>query len=167
MQKGYFEDDRLVRKISRSLSKKNSSKRDDGKIEKKQTVADKVRQSVEEYAKALPSITGSETAIGVQKIEDVKNQMTQNKSSFNRQKTSKNQADTEVITFPDNSTYEGKCKESVPHGDGKIVYKDGTRYEGGWHNGKAEGFGKLLFPDTSEYVGNWVNGKYHGQGMFK
>ena len=63
--------------------------------------------------------------------------------------------------------YEGECKNSTPHGKGKLKYEDGNFYDGNFVNGDFSGNGKFKWSDGDIYEGNYISGKKSGFGIYK
>lgn len=86
------------------------------------TVADKVAQASNSMAKQRPdSSKKSETRIELKKMEEAKVKIDQRRQKLKDEKEKEKESKgNEIITFPDNSTYEGPCKDSVPDGEGKM-----------------------------------------------
>jgi len=61
------------------------------------------------------------------------------------------------------ASYQGQCRNGVPHGYGKMRYLDGQFYQGEFRNGVRHGQGTHSFPDGFELSGYWVNGKLPSQ----
>eukprot|EP00984_Skeletonema_dohrnii_P022531 scaffold11656_cov85-Skeletonema_dohrnii-CCMP3373.AAC.2 len=81
-----------------------------------------------------------------------------------------------TITYDNGDVYEGKFRNSEPHGIG-MTYKDGRVCKGIWWNGKIEyegdlvngkphGRGKWTYSNGAVYEGEWKNGKKHGKGKW-
>lgn len=60
-----------------------------------------------------------------------------------------------ILTFEDNSKYEGGFKGENPHGHGIMNYPDGTTYSGSWVEGKRDGMGTLFSKQHIMYMGLW------------
>ena len=73
------------------------------------------------------------------------------------------------IVWPDGTRYLGARKGTVPDGIGKLWLFDGRIYEGRFKNGLPNGDGKMTWPkwllqSRKEYEGTWKDGKCHGKG---
>ena len=69
--------------------------------------------------------------------------------------------------FEPNRLYEGRLKNGIPDGKGKMTSFDGkTVYEGNFKNGQYHGDGKLTYNGGYRIVrvGNWKESKLHGMG---
>ena len=63
------------------------------------------------------------------------------------------------------SSYEGRLKNGIPDGKGKMTSFDGkTVYEGNFKNGRKHGKGKVTYPDGTGYEGEFKDGEKHGKG---
>eukprot|EP00210_Caulerpa_lentillifera_P001035 g998.t1 len=83
----------------------------------------------------------------------------------------------ESYVYDDGTTYEGLCREEVPHGKGALVVgngsgggfqtaKKGDCYEGEFQGGFAHGLGQYIsFEDEEVYRGEFYAGKRQGCGM--
>lgn len=71
------------------------------------------------------------------------------------------------IFFQNGNIYEGKMKNSLPHGKGKIIFHNGERYEGDFEMGEMTGFGTFFFSDKTKYEGDIKNGIFNGKGQMK
>jgi outer membrane murein-binding lipoprotein Lpp len=71
------------------------------------------------------------------------------------------------------NTYEGYCKNGIPHGEGREYDKSSynssqmeLRYEGMWKDGKRDGPGKQFHDGDVYFEGIWKDGqKWDGKGM--
>ena len=71
-----------------------------------------------------------------------------------------------IISFKDNSIYEGDIVKGKKEGKGVLKFNDGTVYEGDFIDDKYEGFGKLKFKNGCIYEGNFHNNSIHGKGKY-
>ena len=69
-----------------------------------------------------------------------------------------------TIKYDNGDAYEGKFKDSEPHGQGKMTYiDDGRVCEGNWQDGKLQK-GSCKWENGSVYEGELVDGLPHGKG---
>ena len=59
--------------------------------------------------------------------------------------------------------YEGKFKDGVFHGDGKIKFNNGETFEGSFLEGDKH-LGRLTYPDGSYYDGMFKDNVPNGTG---
>jgi hypothetical protein len=62
-----------------------------------------------------------------------------------------------IMRFADGRMYEDMV-------DGKMTYEDGSTYEGKWKNGLRHGNGRCIFVDNSVYEGQFMDGELCGHG---
>ncbi len=62
--------------------------------------------------------------------------------------------------------YAGELKNSMPHGQGRMVFSDNTRYDGEWKEGKPHGRGTVFHAGGGVYKGELYNGRRHGYGIY-
>ena len=63
--------------------------------------------------------------------------------------------------------FEGRFKNDLREGYGKLIYRNGDTYTGYFAEGKRNGHGILNWVDGQKYEGNWVRGKMYGQGRME
>lgn len=70
--------------------------------------------------------------------------------------------------YDNESVYTGyvRNKDDLREGPGIITWPDNTRYEGEWRNDKAEGKGRLYHADGDVYTGDWKQDKTDGMGVY-
>jgi hypothetical protein len=77
-----------------------------------------------------------------------------------------------ILTYDDETTYEGQIKKGKYNGKGKRIYpsKEGddfvSYYDGDWIDGVQHGQGTYLHPSGWKYEGSWINGVMSGFGKF-
>lgn len=77
-----------------------------------------------------------------------------------------------ILTYDDETTYEGQIKKGKYNGKGKRIYpsEEGddfvSYYDGDWIDGVQHGQGTYLHPSGWKYEGSWVNGVMSGFGKF-
>ena len=60
----------------------------------------------------------------------------------------------------------GKCVGGCKSGQGVMYYANGDTYTGEWANSLPEGQGTMVYNTTGNtYVGGWKNGRRHGKGV--
>lgn len=57
------------------------------------------------------------------------------------------------------ASYQGECKNGLPHGYGVMSFPDGQRYKGSFKEGLRNGQGTHFFPDGERIEGVWVEGQ--------
>ena len=62
--------------------------------------------------------------------------------------------------------YIGEVKNSIPNGEGFLIYPKSFSYIGNFKDGVFHGRGKMESENGDKYVGEWVAGLMHGQGTF-
>jgi len=64
--------------------------------------------------------------------------------------------------------YEGRYRDGMRNGFGKMVYPGGDIYEGEWVDGKMQGEGSYTYKKTGDiYSGSWKANKKHGYGRYE
>lgn len=63
-----------------------------------------------------------------------------------------------ILTFRNDSEYNGIFKNSQYNGYGTMTYGNGNKYIGKWSNGKRDGKGKYIWADGEKYEGIWRKG---------
>ena len=71
------------------------------------------------------------------------------------------------IFFPNGDIYEGKMKNSLPDGEGKLNFANGESYEGDFKQGEMTGQGIFIFSDKTIYIGDIEKGLFNGKGKMK
>lgn len=67
-----------------------------------------------------------------------------------------------------NMTYEGQCRNSCPHGKGKLIREGEFTYEGNFSEGKLNGRGiRKNLKDNTQYEGEFYCDIIQGQGTYK
>lgn len=74
----------------------------------------------------------------------------------------------QISENPDKDTYVGQFNgDGKRHGLGTYTWEDGTVYQGRWRNDLMEGNGKLSFANGNFYEGNFSKGVPFGKGVYK
>lgn len=68
--------------------------------------------------------------------------------------------------LPDSSVYQGKYKNGLRHGTGKLEWRNGDCYEGQFKQGLMHGQGILKSMSGFQYTGEFKDGLMHGQGKY-
>jgi len=64
-------------------------------------------------------------------------------------------------------SFTGKIKNSVPRGQGTMIFDDRRKFVGLWKNGQPEGQGQMTYTDGTAYFGAWKKGRMHGPGTIR
>ena len=60
-----------------------------------------------------------------------------------------------TLMLPGDVRYQGKVKNGVPHGKGKLEWTNGDKFKGEFVGGKRHGKGKRKNADGSQYKGEY------------
>ncbi|NME69083.1 hypothetical protein [Flammeovirga aprica] len=74
----------------------------------------------------------------------------------------------QISENPDKDNYVGQFNgDGKRHGHGTYTWEDGTVYQGKWRNDLMEGSGKLIFANGNSYEGNFEKGVPYGMGIYQ